>query len=427
MKQPRKEVIDQLIEEKTRNKWVKRDLETMAALTDIIQAAEVDTELHENLKREYEPYLRSIKAGTMDLWREEYKEMVNVEKYWKKGYMLRWDKETCLCKPSPINEGKKFTDGNHMYNILDQEEMDVSYEFEPIWGEPDAWGPNFMVGYIMPKMEVSTGDFYSYVVRIIRDKIGMQQEEMVEHQIPTASEREMDMVKLKDEIKEKAHELGFGVVGFTKVDRRFLGNGDDEVAPYQNIVILGMEMDHEEVEEIPNPGINTREQFVMKIYANAGEGSHELAEFIRSKGWKAHPRVSLDGEVKFAHHAVNAGVANFGTCANTITKEYGPRLRYAAVVFDADVEPDTPRDFNVEEFCSRCRMCQKSCPTKAIPKEAVRIRGAMRRRLNDKKCFASMIGIHNDCGFCIKVCPIHKFGFDRAMDAIPSYYSYNLD
>ncbi len=427
MKQPNKQFIDKVVAMKTSDKLTKRDIEIVSVFMEIAKTAEKNREAAEVLKREYEPFLKSFREETRDKWNREYRALVTDEKYREKGYMLRWDYETCLTKPSPVNEGKAITNSNHMYNILDQEEMDISYENEPIYGDPKVLGPSLLAGYVMPNIEEATGDFYKYSLGILKDKIRMQQEIQMNHEIPVAPEREEDMAELKTQIRERAHELGFGVVGFTKVDRRFIGEGDDHVAPYQNIVILGLEMVYDELEEVPHPGKNTKEQYVMKAYANAGEGATLLAEFIRSKGWKAHPRVSMDGEVKYIHHAVNAGVANFGTAGNTITKEYGPRVRYAAVIFEGDIEPDSPKDFNVEEFCSRCRMCQKVCPTKAIPKEAVRIRGAMRRRLNDKKCFSSMVGMNHECGMCLKVCPFHKFGFHQAMDAIPSYYSYNLD
>ena len=423
-----KEAMEKVFNTMLKDKILKKKLESTGIFMEILQKMSKDIEGFQDIREDYDKYLKDIRVRNRTKWHNENKRAVVGRDDTKHDYMLRWDLDTCLTKASPLNEGKSITDSNHMYNILNQEEMDVSYENEPLWGEPDVWKDiNMFITYIMQNIEDATGDHYNYILRIMRDRFKMDEEVHMEHEIPKADEREEDLVKLKGDIKTKANELGCGVVGFTKIDRRFLGDGNDSVAPYQNIVILGMEMDTDQIEEMPTPGSNTGELWVMRTYADAGEGAHALSDFIRSKGWGAHPRMSLDGEVKFSHHAVNAGVANFGTSANVLTREYGPRARFCAVILEADLEPDQPKDFNIEEFCSRCRMCQKVCPVGAIPKEALRMRGAMRRRLNDKKCFSSMVGMNSECGWCIKVCPLHKFGFDKAIEAIPSYYSYNLN
>ena len=101
-------------------------------------------------------------------------------------------------------------------------------------------------------------------------------------------------------------------------------------------------------------------------------------------------------------------------------------MRMCCIVVEADIPVDKPKDLNVEEFCSRCRMCQKSCPALAIPKEAIRHRGTYRRRIRDIKCFSSMIAVRNTCAICIKVCPMSKFGYDKCVESLPRYYDYNI-
>jgi len=345
----------------------------------------------------------------------------------KKGYdrILRWDHDvTLLSTLSPVNEGKFITDSNPIFNIVSVEELDVSTENEPYYDKAGTQGNlGSYLKWMMPNNERASKNIFKYLPEITRDQIRMSHD-LHFPKIP-ARAREEDLDKLKSEIKEKAVELGFGAVGFTKVDRRYIADGEDRFAPYDNLVILGMEMDRDEVEEYPNPGKETNEQAVMKIYALSGERVLDLADFIRDRGWKCHPRVSLDGAIKFTPHAVNAGVANFATSGLAVTKEFGTRLRWCAITIEAELPVDPPKDLNVEEFCSRCRMCQKSCPVQAIPKEALRHRGSMRRRISDHKCFSSMM-LRSGCLNCIKVCPYSKFGYDSCMESLPKYYSYNL-
>lgn len=383
-----------------------------------------DPKTFEAKKQEYRNIIYNHGKEARELWLNEFRNEVESKRDYEK--LLRWDHvDTLLTKFSPKNQGKIITDNNPLFNIMSVEEMDVAAENEPHYDKSGVQADlGAYIKWVMPNNERATGNIFKYLPEITRDQMRMKADLI--NPEPVASVREEDMVKLKKDIFEKARDLGFGVVGVTKVDRRYIGDGKDEVAPFDNIVILGMEMIKEEIEEYPNPGKFSKEQPIQKIYAISGEKVHELADFVRSKGWKAHPRVSLDGAIKFPPHAVNAGIANFATSGISVTKEYGTRLRWCALVVEAELPLDQPKDFNVEEFCSRCRMCQKSCPTQAIPKEALRHRGAMRRRVSDLKCFSSMIGVRNGCAHCIKVCPYHKFGYDKAMESLPDYYNYNL-
>ena len=43
-------------------------------------------------------------------------------------------------------------------------------------------------------------------------------------------------------------------MGVTRLDRRFVINHDDRIMPYDTVIMLGMEMDFDLIEEIPNPG-----------------------------------------------------------------------------------------------------------------------------------------------------------------------------
>ena len=70
-------------------------------------------------------------------------------------------------------------------------------------------------------------------------------------------------------------------------------------------------------------------------------------------------------------------------------------------------------------------MCQKSCPSGAIPKEESRYRGTIKRTTDHIKCF-DMMATKHECVQCIRVCPISMLGYENALNSLPSYYQYNL-
>lgn len=378
-------------------------------------------EKFELMREEFEERVLSISNPRRKKWKHEYREEVEGNDGFEK--LVRWDyNDTYLSKLSPVNEGKKITDTNPLFNMASVEELDLSTESEPFTKYSGTQGtPEIFITWNMPGVKDATGDMFGYQLDIGGDIIKMKLDEIMPGAV--SPKRENDMKILKKEIVQAAKELGFGVVGFTKLDRRYLAEGRDEFAPYQNIIVLGMEMDKEAIESAP---IYDKLVPTYQTYKDSGREVHKLADFIRSKGWKAHPRVSLDGAIKLTPHGVNAGILNFGTSCNSISMEYGTRMRLCCITTEAELPVDRPRDLNVEEFCSRCRMCQKSCPVKAIPKEAIRHRGSYRRRVRDVKCFSSMMGSRKTCAICIKVCPFSKFGYDKCVESLPDYYRYNI-
>ncbi len=66
--------------------------------------------------------------------------------------------------------------------------------------------------------------------------------------------KKTDLDKLKQQIRESAKTAGFGLCGFTKVDRRFIEGAKDNKFPYDTVIVLGMEMDYGLLEKASFPG-----------------------------------------------------------------------------------------------------------------------------------------------------------------------------
>lgn len=70
------------------------------------------------------------------------------------------------------------------------------------------------------------------------------------------------------------------------------------------------------------------------------------------------------GLLSLKHAAELAGLGSFGKNQLLLNERYGPRLRLAAVLTRAELEPDPPGG---EPLCpDSCSICQEACPTKAI-------------------------------------------------------------
>jgi epoxyqueuosine reductase QueG len=106
------------------------------------------------------------------------------------------------------------------------------------------------------------------------------------------------------------------------------------------------------------------------------------------------------------HAAYLAGLGTFGVNNTLLTREYGPRIRFASIFTSAEIPADP---VIAEDLCLHCMQCVKICPVKAISGKSYP------EGIIDKSACAArseeLAGKHQSpCGFCIKVCPV---GEDR--------------
>ena len=209
-----------------------------------------------------------------------------------------------------------------------------------------------------------------------------------------------DAEKMAREIKEKAQELGAGVVGICEMKDEYLVEG--EKSKYRFAIALGLPMDREKMLHAPG---HTSAMEVQRVYIKASYLTVDLARHIRSLGWPAQGLpVNSSSEYLHIPIAIAAGIGELGKHGSLICKEYGSNFRLTTVVTDLPLVADAPVDIGVDDVCMTCQACSKACPPDAIYSDKQWVRGTKKWYVDFDLCtpyFCSTYG----CGICLEVCP----------------------
>lgn len=121
-------------------------------------------------------------------------------------------------------------------------------------------------------------------------------------------------------------------------------------------------------------------------------------------------RVTHRGNVSHKAVARLAGLGWIGKNILLVNPQYGPRLRFATVLTDLELEADTPTDRD----CGGCTRCTDACPAGAIKGVIAKPYPQTREECVDieacsakLKEFASELG-KDICGVCIRACPFAR-------------------
>ncbi len=118
---------------------------------------------------------------------------------------------------------------------------------------------------------------------------------------------------------------------------------------------------------------------------------------------------SLDTPLPHKTIATKAALGWIGKSALLITKRYGPAIRLASVLTNAELDIAVPVE---KSMCSDCRCCVDRCPSKAIKGNNWQL-GSSRDSIYDAfVCFETATKLSKKlriqstiCGICINVCP----------------------
>ncbi len=182
---------------------------------------------------------------------------------------------------------------------------------------------------------------------------------------------------------------------------------EHEATDLPNVIVLGVQHDYDELRHVPELRGG---KDVTRQYARAAEVSKKVAAWLRDEGYQAEAVTGpMTGTILLIPPALECGFGELGKHGSIINPEFGSAFRLGAVLTDAPFAPTPPRDFGIEDFCRKCRVCEKACPPEAISPSMQTVRGVEKWYVDFDTCipfFAETSG----CAICIAVCPWSKPG-----------------
>jgi epoxyqueuosine reductase QueG len=239
------------------------------------------------------------------------------------------------------------------------------------------------------------------------------------------------------DVKEKAREIGFQLVGVVSLARlkglpkgdvegvHTLLRADEELPTVKSAVVLGyyiwdpifnVHTLDPKWKGIGLHGEGERFEFHQLYSEVVGRKAWELAAWLREGGFDA----VLSHGLPLKPAAALAGLGIQGKNTVLITEEFGPKVRLAAVLTSAELESDEPF---TRDICGDCTRCIWACPTKALKPHDLTIKRCMVyalespessdvdadvRELADKLILRPTAGSFVECTRCLDACPIGK-------------------
>ena len=226
---------------------------------------------------------------------------------------------------------------------------------------------------------------------------------------PTVPPVERDVT---EEIRTKAREFGFGEVGFTRYDRRYVFSAKKRWAKFDHVICLSWEQDYGPTQTLPSL---ESERAHFGVYETSGPKTLELADHIRSLGYHAQVHSPNDNSAVYHAMFVAAGLGQMGHNGQLLSPHFGSRARLMLITTDAPVTYDPPVDYGIHKFCEQCQVCVDRCPGRALGREKVWYRGVEKTKLIYDRC-RPLVVEYEGCGVCMKVCPIQKYGMKPVME-----------
>jgi reductive dehalogenase len=217
-------------------------------------------------------------------------------------------------------------------------------------------------------------------------------------------------------VKGFALNAGADLVGITEINRLWIYSHRGEIfhdnwqdwgkeipVEHKFAIVFATEMNFEMVGAAPHAPTVIES---MNNYAKGAYIATQLAAYVANLGYPATANHLRHYDAVLVPLAVDAGLGELGRLGYLMTKEFGPRVRLAAVTTSLPLVPDKPADIGVEDFCRICKKCATCCPSQSIPMaDQTVVNGTLRWKLNEQTCFEYWGKIGTDCNICMRVCP----------------------
>ncbi len=221
----------------------------------------------------------------------------------------------------------------------------------------------------------------------------------------------MILEKITDSIRKLLENEGIGDVGFSAIT---------PPAPYHeltNAITLVLPLSDAVIDSVAEGPNHTYFHHYRTVNAYLDRVSLSLGLFLAERGYRyvcIPASQSIEGyQGLFSHKeaATKAGLGSIGRSALFLSEKFGPRVRLATVLTDADLS-DGYKPISQNNPCENCRACVTACPALAISGKTFAEGGTaiLDRAVcsNHMKTAYQKIGRGVVCGICVSVCPAGK-------------------
>ena len=250
---------------------------------------------------------------------------------------------------------------------------------------------------------------------------------------------------LAEELKERADMDLFGVADAEVYEAKAPPNHrpSDFMKDARSIVLIGTRL-----LDLPLDGIpETRTEYTVNFHMSNTHLNHtlfELGSYLQARGHKVFPipylempgwnlekrsagmlkalrhlvtlprihdvvMAALWENLSFRHMAAEAGLGEIGVNNLLLTPEHGARVRFVALLTDADLPGGKPLEPGLcqPEQCDYA--CVKACPANALSEDGSATDKAACLKYYIKLGLPGMSGVR--CGLCVAECPVYKASF----------------
>jgi reductive dehalogenase len=220
---------------------------------------------------------------------------------------------------------------------------------------------------------------------------------------------------LTQHIKSFGYFLKADIMGACKVPESAYYSHDKQGNPiqarYENAVVIVMR------KELKAMRASTGHDWMgdplsFQAYQHLGMVAETMANYIRRLGWDASaqygPSFVNRYSVLLPPLLLAAGIGEVSRAGIILNPYLGLAYKAAVVLTDMPVIPDRPVDFGLQDFCRDCKICAKSCPSKAISMgDKVMYNGYETWKLDTRRCASYNFTNKNGtmCNTCVKSCP----------------------
>lgn len=196
-------------------------------------------------------------------------------------------------------------------------------------------------------------------------------------------------------------------------------HGEPMAARYPRAVSIGMQINDAIVESHDPDEPRGKSLYWHHIYNVVSEAlnfaAYDVSRWLANQGWDALPVPAsmpynlkkLQGVISHKLAAHLAGLGWIGKNCLLLTREFGPRVRFATVLTDAPLAGGV----KIDRKCGKCRVCMDACPVNAFTGVEFSASDDVHVRFDTARC--SEYRAAHPCGLCVSTCPVGEVSKKR--------------